>query len=268
MNKNLDRIEAQLRDIFEKKFLQIFTLSERPVSIIESLVEAMRDNLEETQTGQPLAPNLFMIEIPPEDLAEWQTHQDLLDQMAHHLYDFGIQEGFHFNKPPVINLKPEEKIPSKEYAINAYILAIPAPLPDTSAMEQPKVPFPRKQLPKDAFFVVGGKVHFPLDKPVINIGRHSDNDLVLEDQHVSRHHAQLRAINRRFIIFDVGSTGGILLNHQKVSQASLQAGDVVRIGVTNLIYIQEATAPSQTTVISIDENDENSNNDTVGEKSP
>ena len=44
----------------------------------------------------------------------------------------------------------------------------------------------------------------PLIKPVVNIGRHSESDLVIEDLHVSRHHAQLRAISQHYVIFDTG----------------------------------------------------------------
>ncbi len=111
----------------------------------------------------------------------------------------------------------------------------------------------KNSLPEDAFFIVGGTRNYPLTEPVINIGRHSNNDLVLNDPHVSRHHAQLRAINKRYVIFDIGSIGGTLINDKPITQATLFNGDVVRLGMTNLIYVQANISTSPTTALATDD---------------
>jgi pSer/pThr/pTyr-binding forkhead associated (FHA) protein len=74
----------------------------------------------------------------------------------------------------------------------------------------------------------------------------------MEDQYISRHHVQLRAINQRYVIFDVGSTGGILLNGKPITQATLHPGDVIRIGMTHLIYVQDTTGDLPTSALSLD----------------
>ncbi len=258
MNKNLDRIELHLRMLFEEKLIRIFTGKQHQSTLIEDLIQSMRDNLKIHQEGRLYAPDYFIFYVPQEDYLEWQSHHDLLDQLAATLHTTGQNEGFLFNKSPTISLLVDPMLPQHNYHIEATI-SNPAPvLTDTAAMTPVESMEPQSILPKEAFFVVGGISNFPLNKPVINIGRHSDCDLILDNPHVSRHHAQLRAINQQYVIFDVGSTGGVYLNGKKISQATLQAGDVIRLGVVNLIYIQETTMENPTTVIpTADEDSEN-----------
>ena len=52
-----------------------------------------------------------------------------------------------------------------------------------------------------------------LTKPVVTIGRGSANDLVLDDDSVSRFHAVLKQeITGDILVADRGSTNGVLLN--------------------------------------------------------
>ena len=253
MIKNIDRIETQLRELFERKLVRIFTGKHQSANLIEALVDVMQKNLEQQQDGGTIAPDLYVIQIPPEDLDEWQSHQDILDQIAASLLEIGHKEGFVFQNVPEVSLQQDPKITDHDFQINAQMQTTSPVMPETSAIVSPDHKNHNAKIPREAYFVIGGASHFPLDKPVINIGRHSDNDLVLDDAHISRHHAQMRVINQRFVIFDIGSTGGIYLNGRKITQASLQTGDVVRIGLINLIYIQETSTTNQTIAISAGE---------------
>ncbi|MFD8595678.1 FHA domain-containing protein [Kitasatospora sp. NPDC059646] len=71
----------------------------------------------------------------------------------------------------------------------------------------------------------------PLPTKVFRIGRATDNDLVLGDLSVSRHHAELRArADGRYEIADLDSHNGTYLNGQPVLQAPVGPGDLVGIG--------------------------------------
>ncbi|MBP8857500.1 MAG: FHA domain-containing protein, partial [Anaerolineaceae bacterium] len=85
------------------------------------------------------------------------------------------------------------------------------------------------------------------DLPVINIGRREDNHLVIEDLRISRTHAQLRARMGKYVIFDLGSTGGTFVNGQRVTQAILAPGDVISLAGLTLIYSETRTDPSDNT---------------------
>jgi pSer/pThr/pTyr-binding forkhead associated (FHA) protein len=91
-------------------------------------------------------------------------------------------------------------------------------------------------LPRGAFLIINGHRHYPLNRPVINIGRQLDNHLVLDDALVSRRHAQLRARDGQFLLTDLGSKHGLRVNNTPVREWVLQPGDVFRLGSTDLIY--------------------------------
>lgn len=261
MNKKLDRLEAHLRSLFEESLIKALTGHKSQISLIDDLVQVMRENLEHGLELDTLAPDRFLIHVPPDDLLEWQVHQDILNNMAASIYQIGQEEDLKFRRPPTIEVHIDLTMANHDYAISAQISEEDPHLPDTAGMTQPQQNDSTEAIPKDASLIIGGTSNFPLKKSIIDIGRHSDNDLVLDDPHVSRHHAQLRAIRNRFVIFDVGSTGGTFLNGKPISKATLQTGDVIRIGVVNLIYTQDSTSPTSTTAMLIEDNESRSEGD-------
>ncbi|MEX1659992.1 FHA domain-containing protein [Streptomyces pseudovenezuelae] len=71
----------------------------------------------------------------------------------------------------------------------------------------------------------------PLPTRTVRIGRADDNDLVIDDLVVSRHHAELRAQpDGSYEIADLGSHNGTYLNGRPVTSAPLGPGDIVGIG--------------------------------------
>jgi pSer/pThr/pTyr-binding forkhead associated (FHA) protein len=97
-------------------------------------------------------------------------------------------------------------------------------------------------IPQNAFIIINGAEIYPLEKVTINIGRKSDNDIVLSEQHISRYHAQLRARDGKFILVDLRSTGGTSVNGERISEAQLIPGDVISIAGIPLIYGESSMA--------------------------
>jgi len=75
-------------------------------------------------------------------------------------------------------------------------------------------------------------VHFR--RAPISVGRASDNDLVLDDQLVSRRHLEIRVEEGRMAIVDLGSSSGTVVDDRRVSISPVYAGSVVRVGQTSL----------------------------------
>ena len=75
-----------------------------------------------------------------------------------------------------------------------------------------------------------------LGAPVITIGRHPDNMVVLNNPQVSGHHARLEQVGSGYRIIDPGSTNHVYVNAQRVTNQLLNPGDEVRIGPFKLIY--------------------------------
>ncbi len=80
----------------------------------------------------------------------------------------------------------------------------------------------------------------------ITIGRDSANRIVLPYQDVSRFHSKIHWENQKFIIEDLNSANGTLINGQQITLSELHDGDMISIG-NNLLFFYEGNIPiSQT----------------------
>ena len=75
-----------------------------------------------------------------------------------------------------------------------------------------------------------------LRKSVLSIGRDPTNDLVLPDAMVSRRHAVVEYRSSQYFLRDCGSSNGVLINGDRVSERTLRDGDVVAIGSSRLLF--------------------------------
>jgi sigma-B regulation protein RsbU (phosphoserine phosphatase) len=76
----------------------------------------------------------------------------------------------------------------------------------------------------------GQENSFPLVASEVLIGRKSDADVVLNNQHVSRHHAKLIKTDEGYTLQDLGSTHGTFVNESRVEQKLLKHGDKISLG--------------------------------------
>ncbi len=93
--------------------------------------------------------------------------------------------------------------------------------------------------PQAKFTVQNGpqKGHvWPLNQNQVRIGRAQDADWQLNDAKVSRHHAEIRREGELVRISDLGSSHGIFVNNHKYQTRSLEPGDVIKIGDTEIKY--------------------------------
>ena len=79
-----------------------------------------------------------------------------------------------------------------------------------------------------------------------SLGRGAENDMVIEDNAVSRSHAMVRVRDDEMVLVDLGSRGGTKVAGQTLVGKSIASGGVVRIGQTtlNLVTVEAgAQAP-------------------------
>ncbi len=69
----------------------------------------------------------------------------------------------------------------------------------------------------------------------IGIGRHPDNQIVIDNLAVSAHHATVRLDGQTLLLSDLGSRNGTLVNNEKVSESLLAHQDWVTVGKHTLI---------------------------------
>jgi hypothetical protein len=77
---------------------------------------------------------------------------------------------------------------------------------------------------------------FSLAKPVVTLGRLPESDVVVDDPGASRQHARIGHAGDGFVLADLGSTNGTLVNGEPVQERTLQDGDRITIGETVLEF--------------------------------
>lgn len=77
------------------------------------------------------------------------------------------------------------------------------------------------------------------DKMVL--GRSNDCGFILDDVAASRRHAEIRIDGNEFLIADLGSTNGTLVNGSAIALVPLRPGDIVQVGDSKLQFESEET---------------------------
>jgi pSer/pThr/pTyr-binding forkhead associated (FHA) protein len=73
------------------------------------------------------------------------------------------------------------------------------------------------------------------------IGRDTQCQIPLSDDHVSRQHARVKYEAGQFFIYDIGSSGGTFVNRRQVQRVMLYDGAVIRVGNTTLEFKKTAS---------------------------
>ena len=84
--------------------------------------------------------------------------------------------------------------------------------------------------------------------PVITLGRHSSNDIQLDDDRASRMHSRVLWRNGRWHLEDCDSLNGTLLNSQPLRHSVMEPGDLIRIGDRLILFVDDTTGEGGTDV--------------------
>ena len=73
-------------------------------------------------------------------------------------------------------------------------------------------------------------------KSPVSIGRSRLNEIRPEDGSVCAQHCRIIAENGEYVLYDLGSTNGTLVNNISVNMAVLEEGDTIRVGATTFLF--------------------------------
>lgn len=245
MEDRLAALEAALKDSLRSSLEQLpwHTFSASVVSrhLAKEIIECSRKD----KSGRDFAPDQYTLSIHPRETGELQSSPpEVQNQLASDLHEVLKEIGFLMAKEPHITLATDPTLSMGEIRVIAWHSS--DPLEFTDEQKEPAVET-AEQPPLNAFLVVEGKRHYPLDKDLVTIGRLPSNDLILNDPHVSRRHAQLKSSENGFIIEDLKSTAGTLVNRRRVKRHRLRPGDVISIARVQLIYGEDPGGPPEVT---------------------
>ncbi len=88
----------------------------------------------------------------------------------------------------------------------------------------------------------GSEFEYVLGPQTARIGRDAENEIPLQDGSVSTFHAEIRCEGGKYFVHDLGSTNGIRVNGERVAEAALANGDLVRFGNIRAKFVGEEAA--------------------------
>ena len=86
-------------------------------------------------------------------------------------------------------------------------------------------------------FLIINKQMIPLTKPVTTLGRQIGNDIVFQEEFLSRFHAEIIHENDKYILIDKDSTSGTYVNGRKIDRCVLNSGDLIALANIFIMFV-------------------------------
>jgi hypothetical protein len=243
----LSRVEAFLERFLEAPAGRLGA-SIQPVSLAKRIERAMDTNKTYGDAGV-IVPNRYDLHLHPSDFSAFASYRSSLeDDLAHGVVARARHERYTLVARPRVELIADESVRRGEIRVAANVadergsrlrdVAPQVASSDTMVFDRPVATSPDSA--RRAYLLVSTRgshpVQFDLGGPLIGIGRASDNDVIVDDPMVSRHHCQLKLQHGAYSFTDLGSRNGSTVNGEPVSTVALGPGDVIRVGDTEIEF--------------------------------
>jgi hypothetical protein len=225
------RFESFIERLMERSFARAAGSHLQPVEIEKRLVRSMESAQSVGMEGV-LVPNVYDIFLSPYDYEQFrQGRSAIARNLEANLARAARQRRFHMVGRPLVRLVIDRSLHNGAIHIDPHLEDIDAPpqpdLQHTSILPQMNGPIPNS--PATPNLIYNGTSYAVLRSPT-RVGRLPDNDIVLMDKRVSRHHAEVIQKGDRWMVRDTGSTNGIAVNGSLVREAVLKPGDTISLG--------------------------------------
>lgn len=233
----MHRFEDLAQRLIEGSLARLLGERLQPQTVLRALAQAIEDAQAFDAQGEPVAPNHFWVNLSEQDLAPLEYfHPNLADELAENTRQIMVQMGLRLDMPPRVFLRAVRELGPRQISVTARWIPPDLPLSSTTAQTAQAVSLPRRP-----FLIVDGRRQIALNHEEVRVGRARENDIVIDDRRVSRHHLTLRWQKEmdKFLAVDLGSTGGTRLNGYPIQQCTLEAGDVLSLGGVEIIYGEE-----------------------------
>lgn len=244
----LARVESFLERFLEAPAGRLGA-SIQPVSLAKRIERAMDTNKIYRDEGV-IVPNQYDLHLHPSDFAAFATYRaSLEDDLAHGVLARARHEKYSLVARPKVQIISDEETRRGEIRVAANVIdergsRVPDAMPmpgnsDTMVFNRPGAA-DAPDSARRAYLLVSTRgsraVQFDLGGALIGVGRASDNDVIVDDPMVSRHHCQLKLQHGAYSFTDLGSRNGSSVNGQPVSQIALGPGDIIEIGDTRIEF--------------------------------
>jgi pSer/pThr/pTyr-binding forkhead associated (FHA) protein len=89
---------------------------------------------------------------------------------------------------------------------------------------------------KKVFLVINQQIT-PLVRDVTRLGRQLENDVVFQEESISRIHAEIRLEDGKYILYDLQSTSGTYVNGRQIERCVLNSGDLISLAKIQFMFV-------------------------------
>jgi hypothetical protein len=265
----LKHIEKRMESLVEGVFGRAFRRQIHPVEIAKGLTKQM-DEGRMVSISRTYAPNDFTVHLSREDTESIQAYQaSLRDELIQYASTHAEQKNYHLMTPPRIRFESEETLRFGEFGVTAKLTGGDGPREkgapqDTSGqtrifrtedtgdeVEQGTAAISadearRHGLSREIVELALGDETQPLEgRGPWGVGRSQENDIVINDPNVSRRHARISRSDNSFVVEDLGSTNGTLLDGAPIDREMIEGGDELTFGQTTARFIRRIDSPGE-----------------------
>jgi hypothetical protein len=267
-------IERFFERLFERPSARLFRARLQPVQLQRRIERAMESERLAT-ADRTLVPNRFVVHLNPADLEGFgDMTASLASELADGALVFARTRRYMLVDRPRVTLFADAAVERADIRVIARFAdpiagqhRAPSPVADDELDDRSKpaagrartdvgrlqpategnvavhgdtmvFTVPRPSAPAARLRIIGrdGEEHVhAFDGSGLTIGRAADNDLVIPDGRVSRHHARIAGRRGTLVYADLGSTNGSRVNGVQVGELVLGAGDRIEVGDTVIV---------------------------------
>jgi hypothetical protein len=215
----LQSLEHRLERMVEGVFSRRSRGSIRPIELGRRLVREMDDNRSVDVKGRRIVPNDFTIMLNAVDHAGFGDIEDaLVSELGEAAREYAREENYHFMGPVTVQLTVDNELRSGRFNIVGQLKQAVSGLGMGSLV-----------LPS------GERIY--VNTVPVSIGRLPECTIAVNDSNISRRHAEVRTGTTSFVVVDMGSTNGTMVNGIKITgEQRLNDGDIISVGSTHLRF--------------------------------
>jgi hypothetical protein len=247
-------IEQRLEGLVEGFFTKLFRSGLQPVEVGRRILRELAEG-KTVSVNRIYVPNEFEVSMGEEDYERFVgMESSLVREFSDLIIETAKQNRWNLMGVPRISFEPVETMGRGEFKVEASIAADDAAAPRVSTHEpsHDDDPSMTRAISLDSaqrLGVTGGsallevlddsgtvKEKISISNSPVTVGRLATNDIVLGDANVSRRHAEFRNDGGDWILTDLGSTNGSLVNGKPSTQQRLKDDDRLTFGSTELVF--------------------------------
>ena len=246
----LNDFERRLEGTIEGIFAKAFRTGLHPVELASRILKEMEAGKTVGVRGV-WVPNRYAFGLSPPDTERFADTQKALRRELESVVADGARErGWGLVGPPEVEFVEDENLKQGRFTCEASLVegpsgwappVEPAPSPaPAQVVAAGSRPPPTGAAPRGHATLTlmqnGAAKTITIQKERTIVGRLPECDVIVEDPGASRHHAEIRRVGPAYVLSDLGSTNGTLVNDHAVGEQTLADGDRITIGNTVLEF--------------------------------